>query len=232
MLTADLTRSHPPHRPPTARRARAAFTLIELMVVIGIIMLLVGISVYAYTQVTRHSKAQKTKAGLEVCRALMAEYEATAGAAAARQLVTDTGNSWNNSGNPLDANPPRPYAFDVQTRLLLRELLRSPNSKKILARLPAESLQYAQVQINRQLTENLPLILDGYGKPIFYIPPAGLVNVTVAGSPLPNNALRSDGKYHPLSSGPTAANLTGFWVSVGPDGKLYEGDDNQYSFEN
>ena len=231
MLTADLNRSQPPHRLPTARRTRAAFTLIELMVVIGIIMLLVGISVYAYTQVTRHSKAQKTKAALEVCRALMAEYEATAGAAAARQLVTDTGNSWNNAGQPLDANPPRPYAFDVQTRLLLRELLRSPNSKKILARLPAESLQYAQVQINRQLTENLPLILDGYGKPIFYIPPAGLVNLTVGGQPpTPNRALRSDGQFHPLF--PIASNLTGFWVSVGPDGKLYEGDDNQYSFEN
>ena len=51
MLTADLNRSQPPHRLPTARRTRAAFTLIELMVVIGIIMLLVGISVYAYNEV-------------------------------------------------------------------------------------------------------------------------------------------------------------------------------------
>ena len=222
MLTADPNRSHP-HHPPTARRpSRAAFTLIELMVVIGIIILLVGISVYAYTQVTRHSKAQKTKAALEVCRALLAEYEATAGPEAYQALVDKPPNL------PIDVSPniTPPYDFDNATRIVMQELLKAPNAKQIMGRLPPESVKFGLIKFT---STSMPLILDGYGRPIAYIPAGGMVNLVVAGALHPD-ALQSDGRFH-LGSGPKTRRAP-YWASMGPDGKMYEGDDNQYSFEN
>ena len=75
----------------------------------------------------------------------------------------------------------------------------------------------------------MPLILDGYGRPIAYIPAGGMVNLVVAGALHPD-ALQSDGRFHP-GSGPKTRRAP-YWASMGPDGKMYEGDDNQYSFEN
>src|SRR5947208_455591 len=58
-------------------RRRAGFTLIELMVAIGIILILVAVSIAGISQVSKHTKSQRTQTSLETARSLMAGYVAS-----------------------------------------------------------------------------------------------------------------------------------------------------------
>jgi hypothetical protein len=56
-----------------------AFTLVEVVVVIGIIVLLTGLTLTAATSVTRHMEVRRTTTTLELLDMAMAEWEANAG---------------------------------------------------------------------------------------------------------------------------------------------------------
>ncbi len=62
--------SHPAPRRP----ARRAFTLIEIMVTVGIIVVLIGILVAVGTQVKHTAQNNATKATLEILRGSMSDY--------------------------------------------------------------------------------------------------------------------------------------------------------------
>src|SRR5262249_24956546 len=57
------------------RSNRAAFTMIELMVAIGILIILVGILMFAMKHIGDSAKAAETKTALESARGLLAELE-------------------------------------------------------------------------------------------------------------------------------------------------------------
>src|SRR5258706_5954977 len=97
----------------------------------------------------------------------------------------------------------------------MNELLKAPNAKQILARIPPDSLQYGLVGTTNPI--NVPLILDGYGKPIYYVPPAGLLNLKIAGQTKNTEFLQADGKFHTRA---TFARLSAYSASSGPDGRI------------
>ena len=75
-----------------------------------------------------------------------------------------------------------------------------------------------------------PVLLDGWGNPIIYVPPGGIV-VQLKGQPT-MSLVRSTGttSFTPGSSPPLKSGDRPFWASAGPDGNFDNGDDNVYSF--
>jgi prepilin-type N-terminal cleavage/methylation domain-containing protein len=61
----------------------------------------------------------------------------------------------------------------------------------------------------------VPVMLDGWGNPIIFVPSGALTNVTAGGNV---------GTFKSPDGRP-------FWASAGPDGIMSQGDDNMYSFE-
>ena len=61
------------------RHRRQAFTLVELLVVIGIILLLITIGVLGFQHVEKVGSEKSTKARFETCNSILSEYEASVG---------------------------------------------------------------------------------------------------------------------------------------------------------
>jgi hypothetical protein len=130
----------------------------------------------------------------------------------------------------------------------MQAMLTVPENQTILNNLPHGKL-------TKDALTNIPLILDGWGNPIFFSPGGGLIGVWV--DPLDNSNLTqvvtSDGikpnAYDPLNTTyvPTGASVSNqpFFISAGPDEDLSNGhgwvtgatvtssmtDDNIYSFK-
>jgi prepilin-type N-terminal cleavage/methylation domain-containing protein len=118
------------------------------------------------------------------------------------------------AGSPPAAYTP-PYG-------IMTKLMQLPNAAKELGALPASATVSTAGPATAGLspTNGVPVVLDGWGNPILFVPAGGMVNV-----------------YTNVSSGtPTKVSVTSpdgrpFWVSAGPDGDLLRGDDNLYSFD-
>lgn len=67
---------------------RTAFTLIELLITIGIIVILAAMIIFATRAMTGGSKAHATAIALENCKSLLAEYDTV------KRLSTDSTRSW------------------------------------------------------------------------------------------------------------------------------------------
>jgi hypothetical protein len=216
-----------------------------MLVVIGIILLLIGMSVAGFNTIAKHSKAQHTKVALETAKAMIAEYEATAG----KTNLAGFRGYWDNVSPAIDVStlpprqssvtilktplPPDIYAWDQYSALVLAKLLELPNNKAILDKLPSEQVQKT-LQIPANSGNYFYEILDGYGHPILFVPSIGLAKITVNGQPGAAGAttgiMQSDGRVN-SNNLPTAPNPRYFWMSCGPDNNPQTGDDNHYSFE-
>jgi prepilin-type N-terminal cleavage/methylation domain-containing protein len=64
---------------PRILRKSRGFTMIELLVTIGIIALLAGILIYALKHITGQSKTQATKVALENLKSMLGEFETQGG---------------------------------------------------------------------------------------------------------------------------------------------------------
>lgn len=79
------------------------------------------------------------------------------------------------------------------------------------------------------------LVLDAWGSPIIFVPPLGVVNLTVGGEKpgdagaITHVAMPSGANQLPPKQ---ATDRKGYFMSAGPDRKYWTGDDNVYSFEN
>ena len=105
------------------------------------------------------------------------------------------------------------------------------------------------VQLVFQLTQASPqkyqpspnLLIDAWGNPLIYVPPAGLSGVVYSDNPgVPRvvTSVRVRSAYQANITNPTSPNYenfdpgaAAFWASAGPDGDFTKGDDNLYSFE-
>lgn len=85
------------------RHSRRGLTLIEVLVVIGIILVLVGLLVAGFRHLNRTAANKETLAELHVCRGLLQEYENKAGLAGIEAAAAQT----------TDPNAPLPGKFPV-----------------------------------------------------------------------------------------------------------------------
>lgn len=148
-----------------ARRAggcagRRGFTLVEIMVVVGIILVLIGIAAIAYRSLDNPASGNSTKVTLQNLHAMLAEYEAAAGLNQRNQPVefwyqgsaktnkpnNPTFNVWLDPVIATNANVSEGastrYAVDglANTQRVLEILLKMSGNKQALGRLPSRQL--------------------------------------------------------------------------------------------
>ena len=200
------------------RRARHGFTLVELLIVIGILLLLLGIGTIGYMHIDKVAAERATRTRFDSCSAILNEYE-TAGVGL--NAIDSTSNAsavyYNGSGLPVATNPGdvnvgsggRGAAAVTMTGSVLQAMSHVPAVKSTLTAIPASALlpNYSP-----------PILVDGWKNPIIYVPTGGLSGVMV-----------TQGTGAPVAKTVTAIDNRPFWASAGQDGNFTNGDDNLYS---
>jgi prepilin-type N-terminal cleavage/methylation domain-containing protein len=238
------------------KRRRSGFTLLEILVVIGIILVLVAMAVIGYNVVERSAAGRATKTTLADLHAMLSELDAAAGSGA---LPKYTYQGVDAMGNPVTlpqntigavANTPDNQVWTigdvtsrssgdgsynipltkfnnnimVWTQRAMATLMSVPANQAALSQLPSKLI--AKDSSGNPISP--PVLLDGWGNPIIYVPGGGLV-VYVSN---PSNS-------SPLQITITSHDGRPFFASAGPDGDFgavtgatqAKGDDNVYSIE-
>lgn len=229
------------------KRRRSGFTLLEILVVIGIILVLISIAVISYQVVERSAASRQTKVTLENLNSMLAELDASAGSNALPNFpYTDTssppitqtfigvGSSGADGKNrtigDVSSGGADRYGFIVQqTQAAMANLTRVPNNNKAIAALPASKILRDSNNNPIPTSSTVgPVLLDGWGNPIIYVCRGGInVLVTTGNGSTPQQITVTGRDNRP------------FFASAGPDGDFgavagttkAAGDDNVYSKE-
>jgi prepilin-type N-terminal cleavage/methylation domain-containing protein len=271
-------------------RRQKGFTVIELLVVLGIIAILSAIAFTAFRAMQKSAAEKKTRTMLANAASLLAEY------GAGNSLRDQPAYMWDRTGakytaagfdiwsdadpttvpkptatpatgmDPLLA-PPDPMEDDLatvvksqavlNTATVMRELKRTPSFEKMMAQLPANSTMMVYEPNTNPPVLIGPVLLDGWGHPIIFVPSTGLDRAYIGDFSDPRNPFRvTSVKVYPaagvgsLNAAQAIAPIPGarpFFASAGPDGLFSfadtnasggpdagdqgAGDDNLYSFE-
>jgi len=144
------------------------------------------------------------------------------------------------SYNPLD----RVQSTDVNGNIIYFVCIRAipytpPGSPGYYA--PLTDTSYWLPAVNDVIPNQMitvPVLLDGWGNPIIFVP-SGLLGVAPNAANLnPNGTVLPGSGAMQSGSGSSAITIQvkspdgrPFWASAGPDGDFSQGDDNMYSFE-
>lgn len=232
------------------RHARRGFTLLELLVVIGVILLLVAIGVYAFSKLEKVAGEKSTTTRLALCALMLSEYEVTAGS------LQGIESKWPLAASAYTMPPYPPSVFNLGTKisspgdvnsgslnrysqkngsgirnpavlnsgLAMQVCLGVPNVKTMLAQLPAASLL-----LTNSGNTAVPQWVETDGKTVI---PQTPVPVVVDAWKNPIILVPSGGMgvtVGGVSKTVVAEDLKPFWASAGQDGNFSNGDDNLYS---
>ncbi len=149
-------------------RTRRAFTLVEMVVVIGIIVVLAALTFAVGVAVVQNSEVRQTEATIKLLDAAVREWESQ----------SDRKVSYGR-----DSNAPTVAVYDIQqpdpevpddARTITDELFaiigRSAQVEEILAKVDPQFLKREQVDVNGQPIDRLRFY-DPWGKPIVAIMP-------------------------------------------------------------
>ena len=214
------------------RRTRRGFTLIEILVVMGIIAVLMAILFLGFKYVGGSSRNNLTHSMLQNLRGMLTEYTTSGGNLDKLEDIYAPKDSVPTPGSVAEGGSDRDAPAVNQTRIIMARLLAIPSNKKVLDSLPADHVWRSGNDV---------VLLDGFRNPIIYVPRRGLVGVNLGYS-------GTDKSQKPIYSNPTqtiaspGAKLLGkgpppimlgqpFFASAGEDGDFSKGDDNHYSYE-
>ena len=295
-------------RHPTA--ARRAFTMVEMLVTISIIILLVALGILAYAHIDRATVMRATRADLQMAQGFLDEYNAGPGISQLGSGADTLNQSFPYKGGvfpaatppgagPNNTGPIGGTKKDSQTAVWTGNVSLAGDQRLpvsgttgqgsqtsfpwdtsytsgsaghnaiyntaevmvLLMRLPAVNQSIGKLQSSKLLTlpggslslsngtlsMPAPILLDGWGNPIIFVPAGGLVTKVSGGASGTQHVLvRSSGiidldnnpnGYTAANPPPLKDNDHPFWASAGPDGDFYGadstngGDDNIYSFQ-
>lgn len=238
------------------RLRRTGFTLVEVLVVIGVMLLLMTIGVIAYSKLDAVAASKSTQTRLASCASIMAEYETNAGSLAALQGNFDSIYPFTTLATPNQyqaiATGGLVVTFGAASRNPVIKLALSRPSPPITptqGNFPPVGLtgvfmqQAVQFPSAKAVLAQLPpdaMLLAADGTPYMTVPnppnfPATALPVVLDGWKDPIILVPSSGL-----TGVTFAGITGtstitsadgrpFFASAGPDGDFASGDDNLYS---
>jgi prepilin-type N-terminal cleavage/methylation domain-containing protein len=210
----------------SVRRTRRGFTLIEILVVIGIIAALIAMLFLGFKYVGKSSRDNMSHTMLQNMRSMLTEYTTSGGTIDKLEDIYSPNYSVTApTGSMEEGQTLRDNSIAVnQTRTVMARLLAVPSNKKVLDSLPPD-------QVWR--TGNGVVLLDGFHNPILYVPRRGLTGVNLG-----KTGEQSFSNTNQTVVSPGARNLGSnvregqpFFASAGEDGDFSKGDDNHYSYE-
>ena len=193
-----------------SRRGPAGFSLTELVIVLGLILLLAGLALSVSVAVIEQSERRQTQTVLALLDTAVKEWELTA----QRKL------SWGDGDDDVDVDTPEVLIITE----ILDVISRSEQVKRIIAGIDPDlvhtytagtlpswidaSLQYEIHKFNGSLT-----VLDPWGTPIYATHPGRIWTSSDLGSPDPDGTILTENeKIYGV-----APNRRVVFVSAGPD---------------
>ena len=231
------------NKEPVVRRyRRGGFTMIEILVAIGVIATLTALLFLGFKYVGKSSRDNLTHTNLQNLRSMLTEYETAGGTMDKLEAgyfeppnpktpdFPDNLTIQAPTGAVVEDMPARNGPTINQTRVVMGLLLAVPSNQKVLDSLPPDSVSRNASGV---------VLLDGFRNPILFVPRRGMagVNLQKTGQgkfDKPNQTIVSPGsKVIKAATSATPAILEGkaFFASAGEDNDFSQGDDNHYSFE-
>jgi prepilin-type N-terminal cleavage/methylation domain-containing protein len=191
----------------TSSRATRGFTLVELLIVLGIIAVLISLVVVVGRGVSQSAKRNATLNTLQLLDQAMAAWVASEDATFPRQVATTDA-----------ANAPRVLLIDgvgtgekpINTiGFFLREASKVPRCQEILAKIPAKYLRSVDVDGTGGdgPQPSLPTVFDAWDRPIRMVLPFadGLVLGARGSAGASRDDYRDEGEVFVLPAGATPA---------------------------
>lgn len=229
-------------------RPAAGFSLLELTIVIGIILLLAALVVAVSTAVIAANEKRNTQNTLAVLDAAMKEWERQVDRPVTFQNATGETGAWDVVLDPTITVLGIPAAVtqyngtgDLQkhrrrTVALIELLAKQPDVETVLARLPEDTLRRVRTATTPVQYANSKEVLDAWGNTILAIFPGRAFRTGDGGTPDADGSIRTVSE----STSPRfCRNRQVLFVSAGPDGILLdngstasvdESADNLYSY--
>ncbi|MCB9844448.1 MAG: prepilin-type N-terminal cleavage/methylation domain-containing protein [Phycisphaeraceae bacterium] len=186
-----------------ARRTQRAFTLIELLIVIAIIVILIGLAVAVGASVVGGGKKSQTQNTIRALDGLLNDYISSAGEIPPSWIsdIHDDGGSTKpaipvadaRNMSTADANAD-PAGFQIinSSGLLLRQLAQFSAADEVLKGLDAKIVRRAPEFVDPGESHEVPTPFDAWGGQIRYVHPAfhGKLYDPIDNPSNPRNAIR------------------------------------------